>query len=216
MIDAEKIARAREEYEGTPFDIADLSPTWHEQFGKWFKSAADAGMPEPNAMVVATADASGAPSVRTVLMRGVDERGLVFYTNFGSAKGRDLAVNMHAAAVFSWVAIHRQIVIRGAAAIVSAEESDAYWASRPRDSRISAIASPQSEVVPSRDALEQVWRDLAADQHADLSRPAQWGGFRIAPSSVEFWQGRPHRFHDRLRYRLDGSGSRWVIERLAP
>ncbi len=165
-------------------------------------------------MVVATADVAGAPSVRTVLLRGIDERGLTFYTNFDSAKGRELEVNPHAAAVFSWVAIHRQIVIKGTAARVSAEESDAYWVTRPRDSRISAIASPQSEVVASRGALEQIWARLAADQDADLSRPAHWGGYRITPASVEFWQGRPHRFHDRLRYRLDATG--WVVERLAP
>lgn len=211
---ADRIARAREEYECAPFDTADLAPTWHEQFGAWFDAATDAGLPEPNAMVVATADTAGAPSVRTVLLRGVDDRGLTFYTDFDSAKGRDLEANPHAAAVFSWVAIHRQIVIRGAAARVSAEESDAYWASRPRASRISAIASPQSEVVSSRDALDQVWRKLADDQQADLSRPAHWGGYRITPSSVEFWQGRPHRFHDRLRYRLAAAG--WLVERLAP
>jgi len=210
----ERIMRAREEYDSRTFELEDLAPSWHEQFGAWFEEATQAGVHEPNAMVLATAGIDGAPSARAVLMRGLDERGFTFYTNHLSTKGRQLAANPHAAALFPWFAIHRQVVVSGAVALLSDAESDEYWASRPLDSRISAIASPQSEVVTSREALEQIREELAGDPHADVSRPSRWGGYRITPTTVEFWQGRQHRFHDRLRYRL--SGVRWVTERLAP
>jgi pyridoxamine 5'-phosphate oxidase len=162
-------------------------------------------------MVLATAGDDGAPTERMVLLRGLDERGLAFHTNRRSTKGRQIATNPHVAALFPWVAIHRQIVVAGTAAPLSDAESDEYWASRPAESRISALASPQSEVVASRAALEQMRERAAA---GDLSRPDRWGGYMITPTAVEFWQGREHRFHDRLRYRLSDDG--WVTERLAP
>ena len=207
----ERIVRAREEYHSRRFDVEDLAPTWHEQFDLWFRAALDAGLPEPNGMVLATVGTDGAPSARTVLLRGLDERGLKFHTNRHSLKGRQLATNPQVAVVFPWVPIHRQIVVSGRVTLLSDAESDEYWASRPIESRISALASPQSEVVPSRAALEQL-RVRAAE--GDLSRPVRWGGYLITPTVVEFWQGREHRFHDRLRYRQTESG--WVTERLAP
>jgi pyridoxamine 5'-phosphate oxidase len=206
-----RIARAREEYHARQFELDDLASTWHEQFDLWFRGAAQAGIPEPNGMVLATADTDGAPSERMVLLRGLDERGLTFHTNRRSTKGMQIAANPRVAALFPWVAIHRQIVVTGTAAQLDDAESDEYWASRPLESRISALASPQSEVVSSRAALEAL-RDQAAG--GDLSRPAHWGGYLITPNAVEFWQGREHRLHDRLRYRLTQDG--WLTERLAP
>lgn len=211
---SERVSRARLEYGSRRFDLEDLAPSWHEQFAGWLEAAIEAGVPEAYAMVLCTADANGAPNGRTVLLRGIDERGLSFYTNRNSAKGGELAVNPRAAVVLPWIAIHRQVVVRGTVSMVSDADSDAYWDSRPRDSRISALASPQSEVVESRTALERMRDVLAAVDDADLTRPAHWGGYRVTPAVVEFWQGRDHRFHDRLRYRLDGAN--WVRERLAP
>ncbi len=210
---AADIERARLQYEGEPFELEDLAPTWLEQFNAWIGAALDSGLPEPGAMVLATAGADGAPSARTVLLRGVDERGFVFYTNADSRKGRELAANPRAALVFPWVPLHRQVVVSGHVAPVSEQQSDAYWASRPLESRLSAAASPQSAVVPSRETLDAARAALAA-AGGEVPRPANWHGFRVDPESVEFWQGRPHRFHDRLRYRLDGSA--WRVERLAP
>jgi pyridoxamine 5'-phosphate oxidase len=208
------IRRAREEYDSRPFDIEDLAPSWREQFGIWFDEATRAGIHEPNAMVLATAGIDGAPSARAVLMRGLDERGFTFYSNHLSTKGRQLAANPQAAALFPWFGIHRQVAVRGTVALVGDTESDEYWASRPLESRLSAIASPQSEVVASRAALDRMREALVGNPDADVSRPSRWGGYRITPRTVEFWQGREHRFHDRLRYRL--AGARWVTERLAP
>jgi pyridoxamine 5'-phosphate oxidase len=203
----------RRQYDGPPFDIEDLAPTWLEQFQRWLDDAVAATVPEPNAMVVATADASGAPSARTVLLRGVDERGFAFYTNLESRKGREALANPRASAVFTWLGLQRQVVARGAVERVGEDEADAYWATRPVASRISAAASPQSQVVASRDALEEAWAKVA-EQGEDVVRPASWSGLRIVPETVEFWQGRRDRFHDRLRFRRQGEG--WVVERLAP
>jgi pyridoxamine 5'-phosphate oxidase len=206
-------AGLRRQYEGPPFDLADLAPTWLEQFQRWLDDAVAAPVPEPNAMVVATADAKGAPSARTVLLRGVDERGFTFYTNLESRKGREALANPRGSCVFAWVGLQRQVIARGVIEQVGAAEADAYWASRPIASRVSAAASPQSQVVPSRDALEGAWAQVA-QQGEDVPRPAHWGGLRIVPGEVEFWQGRRDRFHDRLRFRRQGEG--WVVERLAP
>jgi pyridoxamine 5'-phosphate oxidase len=203
----------RRQYDGPPFDVEDLAPTWLEQFQRWLDDAVAATVPEPNAMIVATADASGAPSARTVLLRGVDERGFAFYTNLESRKGREVLANPRASAVFTWLGLQRQVVASGAVEQVSEEEADAYWATRPVASRISAAASPQSQIVPSRDALEEAWAKLA-EQGEDVARPPHWSGLRIVPETVEFWQGRRDRFHDRLRFRRQGEG--WVVERLAP
>jgi pyridoxamine 5'-phosphate oxidase len=203
----------RRQYDGPPFDVEDLAPTWLEQFQRWLDDAVAATVPEPNAMVVATADPSGAPSARTVLLRGVDERGFAFYTNLESRKGREALANPRASCVFSWLGLQRQVVVTGDVERVSDEEADAYWASRPVASRISAAASPQSQVVPSRTELEEAWARVAA-QGENLPRPPHWSGLRVVPDAVEFWQGRRDRFHDRLRFRHQGDA--WVVERLAP
>lgn len=206
-------AELRRQYDGPPFDVEDLAPTWLEQFQRWLDDAVAATIPEPNAMVVATADETGAPSARTVLLRGVDERGFSFYTNLQSRKGREARTNPRAACVFTWIGLQRQVVVRGALEPVDPVEADDYWGSRPLASRVSAAASPQSRVVPSRAALEESWAAVAA-RGDDLPRPEHWGGLRVVPDEVEFWQGRRDRFHDRLRFRRHGDD--WIVERLAP
>ena len=203
----------RRQYDGPPFDVADLAPTWLEQFQRWLDDAVAATVPEPNAMIVATADPSGSPSARTVLLRGVDERGFVFYTNLESRKGREALANPHASCVFAWLGLQRQVIVTGAVERVTEDEAEAYWATRPLASRVSAAASPQSQVVASRDELEAAWSRVA-QQGDDVARPAHWSGLRIVPDAVEFWQGRRDRFHDRLRFRRQGEA--WVVERLAP
>ncbi len=204
----------RRQYEGPPLEVADLAPTWLEQFRRWLDEAVSAGVPEPNAMVLATADAAGVPSARTVLLRGIDERGFTFYTNLASRKGREALANPRASCVFAWIALQRQVVVTGDVERVPEAEADAYWASRPLNSRVSAAASPQSEVVASREALDARWAQFAG-QSEDVERPAHWSGLRVAPDAVEFWQGRRDRFHDRLRFRRDAAGG-WRVERLAP
>jgi pyridoxamine 5'-phosphate oxidase len=213
----EVIARTRLQYEAASFDIGDLAPTWLEQLRIWLAATGEAGVTEPGAMVLATADADGMPSARTVLLRGLDERGLVFYTNLDSQKGRELRENPRATVVLPWISLHRQVIAAGPVKPVSPSEADAYWGSRPPESRVSAAASPQSQVVSSHSELESLRdRVLIAHPDGDVPRPAHWSGFRLAPARVEFWQGRPYRFHDRLRYRLDDRSGAWVIERLAP
>ena len=189
---------------------------WLDLFRLWFGDAAsDPAIVEANAMQLATASADGRPAVRTVLLKGVDERGIVFYTNLDSAKGRDIAANPRAAVVFAWLAHERQVRLTGAVHPVSAAETDAYFASRPRGSQLGAWASPQSEVVSSRAELE---RRVAEIEQRFTGRPVptppRWGGLRIEPDEVEFWQGRADRLHDRLRYRR--AGTDWLRERLAP
>jgi pyridoxamine 5'-phosphate oxidase len=203
----------RRQYDGPPFEPTDLAPTWLEQFQRWLDDAVAATAPEPNAMVVATASADGAPSARTVLLRAVDERGFAFYTNLESRKGREALANPRAGCVFTWLGLQRQVVVTGSVERVSDADADAYWASRPLASRVSAAASPQSQVVASRDVLEQAWARVA-EQGEDVARPEHWSGLRVVPAAVEFWQGRRDRFHDRLRFRLEGEA--WVVERLAP
>lgn len=194
----------------------DLAADWVTQFTRWFDEASESGLiVEPSAMVVATADPSGQPSVRTVLLRGVSADGFVFYTNYESRKGRELAANPQIALVFSWVPLERQVVVTGTASRVSAAESAAYFHSRPRESQLASAASAQSSVVSSRAELESAVAALAARYPESVPAPADWGGIRVAPDSVEFWQGRPARLHDRLRYRLDPS-SQWIVERLSP
>ena len=194
----------------------DLAPTWHEQLERWLEEAVLAGVPQPNAMVLATAGAAGAPGARTVLLKGLDERGLVFYTNLRSRKGRELAENPRAAAVIAWLALHRQVIVDGRVEPVGEAEADAYFASRPRGSQLAALASPQSEVIEGREDLERRHAELEAlhPEGEPVPRPEWWGGRRIVPDRVEFWQGRENRLHDRLRFRAAGEG--WEVERLAP
>lgn len=195
---------------------ADLAPTWFEQFERWLHEAVEGGVTEPRAMVVATASVDARPSGRTVLLRDLSERGFVFYTNHRSRKGRELAANPAACLVFPWVEIGRQVIVEGDAEPVTAAASDAYFARRPRGSQLSALASPQSEVVESRAVLEERRADLQAlhPAGAPVPRPDHWGGFCVVPTAVEFWQHRPDRLHDRLRYR--STGDTWLVERLGP
>jgi pyridoxamine 5'-phosphate oxidase len=194
----------------------DLASDPITQFRRWHTAAAAFPVAEPDAMVVATADADGAPSARVVLLRGLDDRGFVFFTGYDSRKGRELAENAHAALVFHWPEIHRQVRVTGAVERVGDDESDAYWFNRPRASRISAWASDQSEPVDSRAALEARAHEVAARfGDGEVPRPPTWGGYRVVPDEVEFWQHRDDRLHDRLRYRRQADGT-WLVERLQP
>lgn len=186
-----------------------------EQFARWFAEALAAGIVEANAMVLATANAAGAPDARTVLLKDFDGDGLVFYTNYESAKGRQLSANPRAAAVFGWLALERQVRIRGWVAVVSPEESQAYFATRPREAQLGAWASHQSSVLSSREELEAALA-AARSRFGDgpVPVPSYWGGYRLVPDIFEFWQGRVHRLHDRFRYRRADSG--WLVERLSP
>ncbi|MFC0526691.1 pyridoxamine 5'-phosphate oxidase [Phytohabitans kaempferiae] len=200
---------------GDAFSPADLAPDWWTQFDRWFADAVDAGLPEPNAMIVATADPAGRPSGRTVLLKGYDERGLVFYTNYASRKGTELAANPYASLVFPWYPMRRQVVVAGEVTRVPRAETEAYFASRPRESQLGAWASPQSRVVPDRAALDRAYEDASERFPDGVPTPDHWGGFRVVPHTIEFWQGRTGRLHDRLRYRRTDQGV-WIIERLAP
>ncbi|MEU6075937.1 pyridoxamine 5'-phosphate oxidase [Micromonospora sp. NPDC047074] len=196
---------------------ADLAADWCHQFDRWFADAVAAGLPEPNAMVVGTADAAGRPSARTVLLKGYDPEGFVFFTNYGSRKGAEATANPYASLVFPWFPMHRQVVVAGRVERVDRAETEAYFASRPRGSQLGAWASDQSRVVPDRVVLDAAYR-TTAERFADVEpipAPPHWGGLRVRPESVEFWQGRASRLHDRLRFRLAGPG-RWIVERLAP
>jgi pyridoxamine 5'-phosphate oxidase len=226
-------AQARREHAGTAPGVTDpaglrrayirgqlsensLAETWHQQLRTWFDAAAaNPAIVEPNAIQLATVDAAGEPSVRTVLVKALDERGIVFYTSYDSAKAADLAARPRASAVFAWLAMERQVRLSGPVEKVSRAETEAYFASRPRGSQLGAWSSPQSTVVGSRAELEALVQ--ATDRRfADgpVPAPPNWGGYLLRPDVVEFWQGRADRLHDRLRYRFDGSS--WVTERLAP
>lgn len=215
--DGVALAAMRVDYEGAGFDVDSLAPTWHEQLVRWLADATAGGLPEPNAMVLATVDVAGRPSSRTVLCKRIEPGGVVFFTNYTSAKSHELGFGRFASATFPWYGLRRQVHLRGPAEQVSADETAAYWATRPRGAQLGAWASAQSTVVADRrtldDALEATVRRFA-DQ-PEVPVPGHWGGWRISPERVEFWQGRANRMHDRLRFERTAD-LRWVTQRLAP
>ncbi|RBY89735.1 pyridoxamine 5'-phosphate oxidase [Blastococcus sp. TF02A-30] len=208
----------RNDYTLGQLSEADLAPTWVEQFDRWFADVVAAEVPEPNAVVVATADADGAPDARIVLMKGYDADGIVFGTSYASAKGAQLAVNPRAALVFPWHALQRQVRVTGRVERIGAGASDALWDPRPREAQLAAVASIQSTVVDSRDELVARVRALdEATPGEKVPRPEVWGGYRVVPGTVEFWQGGAGRLHDRLRFvRDEEEGGGWIVQRLAP
>lgn len=209
------LADLRKDYSLAGLAEKDLARDPFRQFEKWFAEAQAAKIAEPNAMIVATATREGRPSARTVLLKAVDGRGFVFYSNYESRKGRELDANPRTTLLFPWIAMERQIIIEGPAAKVAREESEAYFHSRPRHSQLGAWVSPQSTIVPDRRMLEDGLK-LLEQKYAgqEIPLPPNWGGWRVTPELVEFWQGRRNRLHDRLRYRREKDG--WAIERLAP
>jgi pyridoxamine 5'-phosphate oxidase len=216
------IADLRVTYAQGTFEPADLVEHPLAQFRTWFDAAVEAGIDEPNAMVLATADDAGHPSSRTVLLKGIDSRGFTFFTNLGSRKSREIVANPHAAITFPWYALHRQVSACGVVEVLPRAEVEIYFRSRPRESQLGAWASEQSSVIADRTVLDDRWRELDRRYPQDIPVPEHWGGWLIRPTMIEFWQGRPSRLHDRLRFRasagypaLDDSAS-WVVERLAP
>ena len=207
----------RVQYETAGLDRTDLDLDPIVQWHAWYDQAASAGVAEPNAMSVATVDQHAAPDSRVVLARAVDARGFVFYTNYDSAKSQQLLINPVASAVFAWLDLHRQVRVRGTVHRISDRESDEYFASRPRESQIGAWASPQSQPIADRTVIEaRVAVIRTKFENQDVPRPANWGGWCLAPNSIEFWQGRPSRLHDRFVYDLDTTTKKWKIQRLAP
>ncbi|WP_261546456.1 pyridoxamine 5'-phosphate oxidase [Burkholderia multivorans] len=211
------LADLRINYSRASLDEADAAPDPFAQFDRWFNEALAAKLPEPNAMTLATVGADGRPSARIVLVKGVDERGFVFFTNYESRKGRDLAAHPYAALLFYWIELERQVRIEGRVEKTSADESDRYFASRPVGSRIGAWASEQSAVIDSRATLEAREKAFSERYGDDPPRPPHWGGYRVVPDTLEFWQGRPSRLHDRLVYTRDAAAPHgWTISRLSP
>jgi pyridoxamine 5'-phosphate oxidase len=212
------LSRMRNDYTAGHLREEDLAPTWVEQFDRWFADAVAAELPEPNAVVVATADADGAPDARIVLVKGYDESGFLFGTSYASAKGAQLAVNPRAALVFPWHALQRQVRVTGRVERVGDAASDGLWDPRPRGSQLAAVASVQSTVVDSREELADRVRLLDEQTPGEkVPRPAIWGGYRVVPETVEFWQGGKDRLHDRLKFvRDDAEGGGWIVQRLAP
>lgn len=210
-----RLADLRKSYELDELDEDHAHAAPFEQFRNWLQAAIDAGVPEPNAMTLATVGADGRPSTRIVLIKGFDDRGFVWYTNYDSRKGRELAAHPFAALQFHWVELERVVRIEGKVEKVTAEESDAYYASRPLDSRLGAWASPQSQVIASRAVLVANAAKASLQHGLNPPRPPHWGGYRLVPDRFEFWQGRRSRLHDRLCYRLQPDGQ-WLRERLAP
>jgi pyridoxamine 5'-phosphate oxidase len=216
--DHQRLAAMRRTYTRGGLEERDLAPTWRAMLSRWLDDAEAGGVREPNAMVVATSGADGRPNVRTVLLKGLDDDTLTFFTNYESAKGHELAANPVASILFPWIDLQRQVRLTGAVRRLDPAASDAYFASRPYGSRIGAVASPQSAVVPDRAALEAARDALLArypDPPGDVPRPEYWGGYVVEPDTVEFWQGRPDRLHDRLVYRRGEDGA-WTTARLAP
>ncbi len=215
-LDPGVFAALRTEYSRVGIDRDDLDPNPFVQFGRWFEAASSAGVAEANAMTLATATPEGIPSARTVLLKGFDERGFVFFTNYESQKGMELLANPRAALLFFWKELHRQVRVLGTVERIPRDESAAYFRRRPLGSQLGAVVSPQSRVIPDRAALEDRYAVAeAAAGVGPVALPGFWGGYRVAPVSFEFWQGRENRLHDRLRYLPDPHGG-WAIDRLAP
>ena len=211
-----QLAEMRRNYAARALDLADLDANPFAQFDNWMREAIETQVIEPNAMTLATADAAGRPAVRTVLLKGFDERGFVFYSNYESAKARDLAANPKVALLFPWLALERQVSAMGVSQKITAVESLRYFLSRPRESQIGAWASRQSEVISTRALLESKFAEMKARfANGEIPLPDQWGGYRVTPQCFEFWQGRPNRLHDRFKYTLQSDGS-WTIARLMP
>lgn len=210
------IADLRTDYRRQTLDESTVAADPFRQFEQWLQEAIEGELPEPTAMTLATAGGSGRPSARIVLLKGFDSSGFVFYTNYGSRKARELLRQPWAALLFHWIELERQVRIEGAARPIPAEESDAYFASRPLASRIGAWASPQSDVIPDREFLDARVSEVHTRFGEAVPRPPHWGGFRLVPEAMEFWQGRPSRLHDRIRYSRAGADLDWTLERLAP
>ncbi|MBE9166455.1 pyridoxamine 5'-phosphate oxidase [Pleurocapsales cyanobacterium LEGE 06147] len=210
------VADLRQNYSRCGLSETDVDPNPFKQFATWFQQAVNAQLIEPNAMTLATATPDGQPFARIVLLKDFDERGFVFYTNYQSNKGRQLADNPWAALVFWWAPLERQVRIEGKVEKITPQESDAYFHSRPKESQLGAWVSNQSQIIVSRELLDQKLEEIKARYtDREIPRPPYWGGFRVVPTNIEFWQGRPSRLHDRLRYRLTEEKA-WLIERLSP
>ena len=211
------IADLRREYARARLDEADVSHDPFVEFARWFAEAQDAQLTDPNAMTLATATADGAPSARIVLLKAFDERGFVFFSDYRSRKGAELEANPKAALVFYWAELDRQVRITGGVALTSREESERYFRTRPLGSRLGAWASHQSRVIPGRAALEADLKEVEARfQDGNVPLPPHWGGYRVVPDTIEFWQGRESRLHDRIRYLREGGAKGWRVERLSP
>ncbi|MGH8925611.1 MAG: pyridoxamine 5'-phosphate oxidase [bacterium] len=204
----------RSEYKNEPLEVSHLDTDPMREFEKWFDQAVAAQVDEPSAFVLATVGGDGSPASRTVLLKGLSAEGLVFYTNYQSRKGAELAADPRASAVFLWLPLHRQVRIEGVVEAVDAATSDHYFASRPYESQLASAASPQSRVVPDRAYLERLMAEVKVRHPNSVPRPPEWGGYCLAPRYYEFWQGREARLHDRFRYQITESG--WQIDRLAP
>jgi len=217
----EKVAQLREDYQMGALLETEVAENPFRQFESWFKAALGANLAEPNAMTLATVDEQGRPAARIVLLKGFDEKGLYFYTNYGSAKGQQLHLNPQAALVFAWIEMERQIRIDGLVEQLSTSASEQYFRSRPRDSQFGALVSAQSQVISDRSVLEDRLAQLKAKypEGTEIPMPENWGGYLVRPYRFEFWQGRSSRLHDRLRYtieKIEGEEKKWKLERLAP